>query len=265
MSAPPTGQAVLAAALLDPAHPVPAGLRAWNRSDPAVRFAVHRNNVLTALVDALAANFPVVQQLVGEAFFRAMAAVFVRQQPPLPGALAHYGQGDSWPAFIQGFGPAQSLPYLADVARLEAAWLQALHAADAPALSAAACQALQASGMALDGLQLVVHPSLRLLRFDHAAVSLWAAHQTAGEICLAHIDTAAPEVALLLRPGRVVQLLPVPVAQWAGLQTLLAAIQAGAALGDAAARALAADAAFDLTAHLGQLLGAGAFRAPAPR
>jgi hypothetical protein len=265
VSAPPTGQAVLAAALLDPAHPVPAGLRAWNRSDPAVRFAVHRNNVLVALVDALAANFPVAQQLVGEDFFRAMASVFVRQQPPGLGALAHYGgSDDSWPAFIQGFEPARSVPCLADVARLEAAWLQALHAADAQPLTAAACQAVQASGVALHGLQLAVHPALRLLRFEHAAVSVWAAHQTCGEVDLAHIDTAVPEAALLLRPDLVVQVLPVPVAQWAGLQALLAAIQAGASLGDAAAQALAADGHFDLTTPLGQLLVAGAFRALAP-
>ena len=66
-----------AAALLDPERPAPPGLRAWNGSDPARRFAVHRNNVVASLVSALADGFPVVQALVGEEFFRAMAAVFV--------------------------------------------------------------------------------------------------------------------------------------------------------------------------------------------
>ena len=40
-----------AAALLDPALPCPAHLRAWNGSDATRRFSVHRNNVVGSLVD----------------------------------------------------------------------------------------------------------------------------------------------------------------------------------------------------------------------
>ena len=71
-------QAAFAAALLYPARPCPPGLHAWNGSDPAARLAVYRNNVVSSLIDALADTFPVVQQLVGEEFFRAMAGVFAR-------------------------------------------------------------------------------------------------------------------------------------------------------------------------------------------
>ena len=71
-----------AQALLDPEADCPPGLTTWNSSDPATRFAVYRNNVVCSLVDGLAAAFPVVQALVGEDFFRAMAAVFVRRAPP---------------------------------------------------------------------------------------------------------------------------------------------------------------------------------------
>ena len=75
-------QTAFAAALLDPGLPPVEGLRAWNNSDPARRFAVYRNNVLVSLVDALADTFPVVQELVGAAFFRAMARVFALANPP---------------------------------------------------------------------------------------------------------------------------------------------------------------------------------------
>ena len=149
------------------------------------------------------------------------------------------------------------------MARFEAAWLQSLHAADAPPLTAEACLDLEGVG-GLEGLHLTLHPSLRLLHFGHAAVSLWAAHQTEVEVDLAHIDIQAPEAALLLRPGWAVHVLPVPTVAWAGLQALLCAIQAGLTLGEAAAAAMAADADFDLTAHLGQLLSAGAFTATVP-
>lgn len=84
-------QAALAAALLDPRVSCPGGLRAWNGSDPDRRFAVHRNNVVSSLIEAMAETFPVVRALVGPEFFHAMAGVFVRQHPPRSRVLAHYG------------------------------------------------------------------------------------------------------------------------------------------------------------------------------
>ena len=121
-----TAQSDFAAALLDPDVAAPDGLVAWNGSDPAHRFAVYRNNVTSALSDVLADSFPVTQQLVGEAFFRALAQVFVRAHPPRTRVLAHYGH--ELPEFVAQFPPAAGLPYLADVARLEWQRLQALHA-----------------------------------------------------------------------------------------------------------------------------------------
>jgi hypothetical protein len=247
------GQAAWAAALLDPALPCPGGLRAWNGSDPAVRLAVHRNNVVVSLIDALADTFPVTQQLVGEAFFRAMAAVFVRAAPPRTRVLAFYGE--DLPAFVAGFGPAAALPYLADVARLERARVHAYHAADADAVSdEAVALALAHAGQA-DRLCLVLHPSARVLRSDHAVVSLWAAHQGEGE--LAAVDIACAEQALVLRQGLEVLVLRLPP----GAAGFLLALQQGQALGEAAAAAFAADAGFDLTATLGLCLQHGAITA----
>jgi hypothetical protein len=91
-----------------PGAPCPPGLRTWNGSDPAQRFAVYRNNVVVSLIDALADTFPVVQQLVGPDFFRAMAGVFVRRPPAALAGAGHYGQ--AFPAFIARFPPAQACP-----------------------------------------------------------------------------------------------------------------------------------------------------------
>ena len=66
-------QAAFAAALLDPQRPCPEGLFSANGADPASRFAVYRNNVQSSLINALADSYPVVLQLVGDEFFRAMA------------------------------------------------------------------------------------------------------------------------------------------------------------------------------------------------
>ena len=125
-------RAAIAAALDDPARSVPAGLATRDgRADP-VRFAVYRNTVAVGLVGALEASFPVTLRLVGEDFFRAMVRVYVGRTKPASPLLFLYGA--DLPAFIEGFPPAAEVPYLADAARLEVAWLRAYHAAEASAI-----------------------------------------------------------------------------------------------------------------------------------
>jgi hypothetical protein len=243
-------QTAFAAALLDPALPPPKNLCAWNGCDPATRLAVYRNNVLGSLIDALADTYPVTQQLVGDEFFRAMAAVFVRSAPPRTRILAFYGE--AFPGFIAGFEPAASLPYLADVARLELARVRAFHAADAePVSNEAVTQALVHAERSGE-LCLALHPSVTVLGSAFAMVSLWAAHQGEGD--LAAIDLHVAEQALVLR-----QQLDVLVLRLSpGAPEFVLALQQGRPLAEAAAAALAAAAGFDLTATLALCLGHGA-------
>ncbi|MDP4299672.1 HvfC/BufC N-terminal domain-containing protein [Leptothrix discophora] len=239
-----------AAALRDTSRPIPPGLKTWNGSDPAQRFAVHRNNVRVALVDALAGTFPVTRCLVGDDFFRAMAAVYATQHLPRSRVVALYG--DTLPEFIDAFEPAATLPWLGDVARLEHARVQACHAADAePVLARHVSQAL-ALGEALADVRLGLHPSVRLLRSAHAVATVWAAHQTEdGEP--EPFDPDGPEDVLVVRPSLDVQVLRLPP----GAAAFLAAAGQGSPFGDAAAAALADAPAFDLPTTLGLLLVQG--------
>ncbi|MCM2320455.1 MAG: DNA-binding domain-containing protein [Pseudomonas sp.] len=243
-------QAEFAAALFDPTRPCPGGLKTWNGSDPAARLAVYRNNVVVSLVDALGKTFPVVQALVGEEFFRAMARLHVRAAPPRTRILAHYGA--DFPTFVAGFAPAAGLPYLADVARLEWLRVRACHAADAPVADSAALVALLGDPERLSGLRLVLQPALALLRSPFAIVSLWAAHQ--GALDIAQIDPGRAENALVLRHGlevEVIGLMP-------GEVLFVARLQEGASLGQAAGEATARHPDLDMAAPLAQLLRAGA-------
>lgn len=240
------------AALLDPGVPAPAGLMSWNGSDPARRFAVYRNNVTSALTRVLADSFPVTQQLVGEAFFGAMARVFLRAHPPRSPLLHEYGSG--FPSFVEDFEPARGLPYLADMARLELLRLFALHAADAVALAPADLSPLLADPAALPGLRFALHPAAAVLRSDHAVVSLWGAHHGMGK--LGAVDPAVAESALVVRPELDVLVLSLPP----GGGTFAAALDAGFTLGEAAASA-AADPSFDLAENLALLLRCGALGA----
>ena len=121
----PDGPGALARALDDPDLPPPGAIGARQ----ARRFDIHRNNVARGIVETLRASFPVVERLVGEAFFAALARAYHAAAPPSSPLLFRYGAG--FAAFIDGFPPARPVPYLGDVARLEWLRLQAYHAADA--------------------------------------------------------------------------------------------------------------------------------------
>jgi hypothetical protein len=243
-------QASFAAGLADPLRPCPEGLRVWNGSDPTRRFDVYRNNVASSLVDALADTFPVVQQLVGEEFFRAMAAVFARAHRPRSPVLARYGA--DLPEFIEGFAPARDVPYLADVARLEYAWLRAYHAADADPVAADAVGAALASGERIGALRLELHPSLAIVASPYAIVSIWAAHHGEGD--LAQTDPFEPETAFVARRTLDVLVTRGP----RGSAEFVAALATGAPLADAAAGAADRVREFDLSAALTLLLRIGA-------
>lgn len=190
-------------ALLDPEAAPPSGITIWNGSDPAIRFAIYRNNVMASLVDALAANFPVLQAQVGNDFFRAMTAAFIRQHPPSSSVLARYGE--NLPAWITAFEPLADWPWLADLANLEFSVIDALNApdneTDIPAL-------IPAFDPQVNGL--VLEPSLRVITSPYAIFQIWCAHQ---EALPETIDPYQAENVLLFRQQAAMRILPVSAAQ----------------------------------------------------
>lgn len=177
-------------ALLVPGMDAPAGLRCGARvghpGQQGPRFAVHRNNVVASLIDALAETFPVCQALVGEDFFRAMARERVLADPPRSPVLTGYAQG--FADFVAGFAPAASVPYLADVARIEALRVRAYHSADASPVPEARYHALVAAPDALAVARVSLHPASHWLRSDYAVHSIWLAHQGLEDRSAADLD-----------------------------------------------------------------------------
>lgn len=243
-------QAGFANALRDRLAPCPAGLRAWNGSDPAARLAVYRNNVWVSLIDALADGFPVTQALVGADFFRAMAQCFIAAQLPRSALLTEYGA--DFPDFIAGFAPADPVPYLADVARLEWLRVRAYHAADADPVAPERLQLALSQPETLGQWGLRLHPSLSVLASDYAVVALWAAHQGVGD--LGAVDPSRAETALVLRAGLEVEVIRLAAGAAGFIQQLLA----GACLGAAVEQAMARAADFDFSEMLALLLQTGA-------
>ena len=241
--------ATFAEALLDPAAPAPEGLTGPNGKRAVKRYAVYRNNVVVGLVDALAAAFPAVQRIVGEEFFRAAARVHALASPPSSPLMMEYGR--DFPAFLEGFEPAAALPYLADVARVERLWLDAIHAADAAPLDPAALGAVPPER--LGEVRLERHPAAHVIRSPYAVVSATAANRSDAPVDPIAMDSA--EDGLIVRPHLEVALITLPP----GGGAFLLALFDGRPLGEAAALATEDDPAFDLAANIGGALGAGAF------
>lgn len=215
-------QARFARALLDPEDDG-AGLGLG----PAL--AVYRNNVAAAGVEALAAAFPTVRQMVGEDWFDAAALAFLRERPPEDPRLSAYG-GD-FPDWLAAFPPARDLPYLAPVARLDRAWLEA-HLAAGPQSPPAALR----PPADLSAHRGTLHPTLRLFRFSTSVPSLWLAHRfpadTPGDLAF----VAADEPLAIWRPQHEVRARKLDPQAYA----FLAACRDGRSLAAARAAALAA-------------------------
>ncbi|MXU66207.1 HvfC/BufC N-terminal domain-containing protein [Oceanomicrobium pacificus] len=235
-------QTAFTAALLDPAQPVPDGIVNPDGSPARRRFDVYRNNVVAGLVEALQAAYPTVRRIVGEKFFDAMAAVYVRAHPPTDPLMILYGA--ELPAFLDGFPPAASLPYLPDVARLEYARRQAYHAPDAATIQPERLGAVPPEE--LDRAVLGLHPSLRIVASDHPVLSIWRFNNEEG----AAKPEPGAEAVLICRPDLSLSMRAIPL----DAPAFIADLQSGATLGAAAAAASTRDAGFDLGLHLGGLL-----------
>ncbi|MGV1838211.1 putative DNA-binding domain-containing protein [Rhizobium rhizogenes] len=244
-----TTQAKFAAALLDTDRAVPEGLTAWTSPRPERRFGVYRNNIVAALIGALASRFPVAENIVGKDFFAAMAHEFVRLHPPRSPLLLAYG--DDFADFVETFEPARDIDYLPDVIRLEAARGKAYHAGDAAPLDPVLLAAIEPERLA--SLVFVLHPSASILRSPFPMVTIWA--MNAGEMELRPIDNWSGEDALVVRPEMTVEIHRLP----AGGAVFLEVLAGRADLATAVEAAIATAPDFDLSANLAGALAAGAF------
>ena len=213
-------------------------------------FAVYRNTVMKGCIDALQANYPAVTRLVGEEWFRAAAAIYVRSHLPALPTLLYYGE--DFADFLAGFEPAAELPYLPAIARLDRFWTEAHAARDEAPLAASAVAALDAEQLA--GTVLHPHAAARWAWCEaHPAFSIWTRNRAPSE------DTVEYDWdgkgALITRPESSVQWMALDAASCAFLD----ACAAGLTLADAADAAIATSPDADLMQLMADLLQAGAF------
>jgi len=161
-----------------------------------------------------------------------------------------FAYGDGFPDFIGGFEPAKGLPYLADVARIEAAWTRAYHAADQEPSGIAWIASLDPAE--LTGARFEPHPAAAIVVSAFPAGSIWAAHQSET---VTPVSKQSGETVLVVRPELDVHVHVLPASDTA----FAAALLDGETIGAAAETAFAASPDFDFGKALVGLVSLGAF------
>ena len=185
--------------------------------------------------------------LAGPDFFNYLAYEYIAAHPPAEPRLREFAR--AFPNFISDFPPCRDHPYFADIARLELAWLDAYHAADAPPLEAEALGDVPADRV--EALILRLHPSTTLLTSAFPVDEIW--RRVKSESGLSGVDMSASSRVVVARPDTEV----VVISQSSAEHAFLESIARKNALGDAAARELAEDPDFDLAQTIAAILNHG--------
>lgn len=151
---------------------VPAGI-VVNGLAAERRMAIYRNNTLAGLTEALRDVYPVVNRLVGNAFFKRLALAYLDDRPPTSACLLEYGS--QFAELIAGFTDAGSLAYLPDIARLEWFFHEAYHAENGSTLALPDLARVDPADYAR--LAFKLHPSARFMASPYPLDSIWRANQ----------------------------------------------------------------------------------------
>ena len=173
---------------------------------------VYRQGVRASHAGALAATYPVVRRLVGDAFFTEAGRRYAATHASASGDLDEYGA--DFAAFIAGYEHAASLPYLRDVARLEWACHECERSPEPAAFDFAALANVPREAQA--ELRFTLHPAVRLVASAHPIVSIHAANAADRDGKPEHASGA--ERALVRRVDGAARVDPCDPAQWRLLQ-----------------------------------------------
>lgn len=248
-------QRALAAAIFDDDEAVTAHVLP-GRFAAAEHVRIYRHSVLGTLTTVLGSVYPVVEKLVGAGFFGYAVNEYLRAHRPASGNLHDFGE--TFAGFLADFPPAATLPYLADVARLEWAWHRAWHAADPGRFDPGTLASIPADD--LPELRFALAPGACLLASPYPIVRIFEANQPeyTGDQSV-DLDSGGV-TALIIRRDLAVTVEPLAP----GDAALLAVLQGRQTLAAALAAAHAAEPALDpglaLAAHIQRGTITGLFR-----
>ncbi|MCA9809713.1 MAG: putative DNA-binding domain-containing protein [Candidatus Dadabacteria bacterium] len=162
-----------------------------------MRLQIYQNNVVGSLARAMQLTYPLIVILTGESFAENVMRSFVRENPPREACLARYGEG--FDKYIESYEPARSLPYLADIARLEWAMNESFYARDDSALDPSDLQNVPGSELA--DITLSLRSSVRLMesRWPLPAIRAFCLQENRDESQTLDLDQGGCKV-MIYRP-----------------------------------------------------------------
>jgi len=133
------------------------------------RIGVYRDAYFLRLAEALASNYPAIALYLGETEFNVLAQAYTTVYPSRDASIRWFG--DRLDTFLRSQAPWPSNPVLHELARFEWALRHTVDAADAPALTFEALQALPPENW--PELLLLLQPAVTLLHLDWNTPAFW--------------------------------------------------------------------------------------------
>lgn len=218
-----------------------ADITPWVCADglaPVSRLGIYRNNLHEGFIGTLALEFPVVQRLVGEDYFRQLARTFLKCHPSRSGDLHQVGA--PFASFLRAQFADSAYRYLADVAALEWACQECLVAEESEALDPSTLR--EAPLEHYGNLRFSLRSACRLLDSPFPILRIWEANRPESAASeLISLDSARDLLLVCRTTGRLRLHRLEP-----GHYRLLASFAAGLSLDEALAASLACEPRFDL-------------------
>ena len=211
------------------------------------RLGVYRNGFLKACGEALRANYPTVDRLVGADRFLALVRPYVEANPPRSADLAEYGE--DFARHLEETGVQHQLAYLSSFAALDRAWSEVYFGADEPEGSATTAPPGSGDTEALMSLRGRLAPWVRLVSLDHVALDAWSRLREDALDERTEVPRAS-QVVLMWRDGADVLFRELSQPE----HRFIGDFAAGRPCGEAAGAALDLDPEFDLVSSFASLL-----------
>jgi hypothetical protein len=139
------------------------------RLSAVARLDIYANMYFYRMHDGLKEDFSAVGSVVGDTTFHNLITDYLVAHPPSHFSLRYSGK--DFPSFLRGHPSSHRWPWLADLASLEWAILDAFDAADAPVLEASALARVPHERW--PDLRFQLTPALRLLDLDWPVHEVW--------------------------------------------------------------------------------------------
>lgn len=141
---------------------------------------VYRNGFMRSCTDALISNYPVTVALVGEDYFSALAASYIREHPPTWASLSAYGA--HFPDWLNHHIDADELFYLSAFAQLDQAWLSVYFAPDSQVVTEHQLEAALSQGSSIPDMRFGLAASARIVALKHEVTALWQTIKETGHL-----------------------------------------------------------------------------------